>query len=79
MIVCVEDVFFEFRVAGDMDLTNPMMRNVVEVIVRVEVMVFGRDVDVRRKSGTRYSIEPNIVYRLASRDRSTRLLILSGE
>ena len=29
-----------------MDLSDPMVRNVIEVIVRVEVMVLRRDIDV---------------------------------
>jgi hypothetical protein len=34
MIVRVEKVFFELRVAGDMNLPDTMMRHIVEVIVR---------------------------------------------
>src|SRR5215472_10321766 len=46
MIVRVEKVLFELRVTGDMNLPNAMMRNVVEVIVGIEVMVLRRDVNV---------------------------------
>ncbi len=46
MIVRIEKVLFELRVARNMDLPDPMMRNVVEVVVRVEVVVFRRDVNV---------------------------------
>jgi hypothetical protein len=40
MIVGVQKALFELRVTGDMDLPDAMMRNIVEVIVRVEVVVF---------------------------------------
>jgi hypothetical protein len=46
MIVRVEKVLFELRVTDDMNLPNAMMRNVVEVIVGIEVMVLRRDVNV---------------------------------
>lgn len=46
MIVRIEKVLFELRVAGNMDLPNPMMRNVVKVIVGIEVMVLRRDVNI---------------------------------
>ena len=46
MIVRVEKVLFELRVAGNMNLPDTMMRNVVEVFVRVEVVVLRRDVNV---------------------------------
>ena len=39
MIVGIEEVFLELRMAGDMDLANPMMRNVIKVIVGIEVVV----------------------------------------
>jgi len=46
MIVRVEKVLFELRVTGDMNLPNAMMRNVVEIIVGIEVVVLRRDVNV---------------------------------
>ena len=46
MIVRVEDVFLELRVPGDVHLGDAMMRDVVEVIVGIEIVVLRRDVDV---------------------------------
>ena len=46
MVVRVEDVLFEFGVAGNVDLADAVVGDVFEVIVGVEVVVFGRDVDV---------------------------------
>jgi hypothetical protein len=46
MIVGVEKVLFELRMAGNMNLPDTMMRHIVEAIVRVEVVVFRRDVNV---------------------------------
>ena len=46
MIVGVQKVLFELRVAGNMDLANAMMRNVVEVIVRIKIVIFLLDVNV---------------------------------
>src|SRR6266576_7249889 len=46
MIVGVEKVLFELRVASDMNLPDTMTRQIVEVIVRVEVVVLRRDVNV---------------------------------
>ena len=46
MIVRVEDVFLELGVAGDVDLANAMVRHVVQVIVGIESVVLGRDINV---------------------------------
>ena len=46
MIVRIQDVFLELGVAGDVNLPDTMVRDVVQVIVRIETMVFGRDIDV---------------------------------
>ena len=46
MIVSIEDVFLEFRVAGDMNLADAMVRHIIEVFVGIEIVVPGRDVDV---------------------------------
>ena len=46
MIVGVEKVLFELRVASDMNLPDTMTWHIVEVIVRVEVVVLRRDVNV---------------------------------
>ena len=46
MIVGIEDVFLELGVAGDVNLPDTMMRDVVQIIVGIEAVVFGRDVDV---------------------------------
>jgi hypothetical protein len=44
--VRVEKVLFELRMTGDMDLANPIMRNVVEIIVRTKIVVLRRNVNV---------------------------------
>lgn len=46
VVVGIEDVFFEFGMAGDMHLADAFVRDVVEVVVGVEGMVLGGDVDV---------------------------------
>ena len=46
MIVGIEDVFLELRVAGDVDLPDAIVRDVVEVIVGIEIVVLRRDVNV---------------------------------
>ncbi len=39
MIVGIENVFLELRMARDVDLPDTMMRNVVQVFVGIEVMI----------------------------------------
>jgi hypothetical protein len=39
MVVGIEDVLLEFRVASNVNLADPMMRDVVQVLVRIEAMV----------------------------------------
>ena len=46
VIVRVEDVLFELRVAGDMDLRNAFGRNAVDVVHWVEAVILRRDIDV---------------------------------
>jgi hypothetical protein len=46
MIVRVEDVFPEFRVAGYVDLGHALGRDAVEILIGVEIVVPGRHVDV---------------------------------
>ena len=46
MIVRIENVFLELRMAGDVDLPDAMVRHVVQIIVGIEVVVLRRDVNV---------------------------------
>jgi hypothetical protein len=46
MIMGVQDVFLELGVAGNVNLSNAIVRDVVQVIVGIETVVLGRDVDV---------------------------------
>ena len=46
VIVRIQNVFFELGMTGNMDLADPMMRNVVQIIVRIKTVVLRRNVDV---------------------------------
>ena len=46
MIVRIENVFLELRMTRDVDLPDPMVRNVIQVIVRIEIVILRRDVNV---------------------------------
>src|SRR5262245_21016434 len=46
MIMGIENVFFEFGVAGNVDLADAVVWDVVEIVVRIEIVVLGRDIDV---------------------------------
>src|SRR5579862_7614215 len=46
MVVRVENVLLEFGMARDMDLCDTMVRDVVDVIVRIEIMVLRRDINI---------------------------------
>src|ERR1700735_3740922 len=46
MIVCIENVSFELRVAGDMNLCNTLSRDAVYIFEGVEAVILRRAVDV---------------------------------
>ena len=46
VVVSIEDVFPVLGVAGDVELSDAMVRDVVEIVVRVEAMILRRNVDV---------------------------------
>src|ERR1700751_3697643 len=46
MIVRVQDVLLELGMAGDMNLTNPMVGDVIKVVVGIETVILRGDVNV---------------------------------
>src|ERR1700756_721331 len=46
MIMRIQDVLFELGMAGDMNLTNPMVRDVIKVVVGIETVILRGDVNV---------------------------------
>ena len=46
MIVGIQNVLLELGMAGDMDLSNSLRNHAIEVLVRIEIMVPGRNIDV---------------------------------
>ena len=40
VIMRIEDVFFEFRMASDMDLRHVMMRDIIQIVIGIELMIF---------------------------------------
>src|SRR5215471_21619538 len=46
MVVCIENVFREFGVPGNMDLRHPLDRDAVEVLVGIKIVILGGHVNV---------------------------------
>ena len=46
MIVRIENIFLELGVAGDVNLRHALRRHAVQIIVRIEVMILRRNIDI---------------------------------